>query len=253
MSKSMKNNFSNFISGRGFYVALAVCLVGAGSAAWVAADRTISNIENQVLPAPVEEKMEVPKTDPADKQETPQVDSKKEVPKQEKSQNQSSSQQGSSTQPKPSAKSSTSQSSSTPQVKSVTSSFALPIKGEILGKFSNGELVKNETLQEWRTHNGIDIKCGKGEAVKSATDAKVSGVQMDEMWGMIIETETEDGYTITYYGLDKNKEIKPGDMIKKGDGIGVIGEIKCEQTMGPHLHLEIKQKDKYIDPLTLMK
>ena len=31
-----KNKFSKFMAGKGFYVALAVCVMGAGTAAWVA-------------------------------------------------------------------------------------------------------------------------------------------------------------------------------------------------------------------------
>ena len=41
----MSNGFQKFISGKGFYLALAVCLAGAGAAAWVAVDKTIENIE----------------------------------------------------------------------------------------------------------------------------------------------------------------------------------------------------------------
>ena len=45
----MRNGFQKFISGKGFYLALAVCLAGAGAAAWVAVDKTIENIETTPL------------------------------------------------------------------------------------------------------------------------------------------------------------------------------------------------------------
>ena len=45
----MSNGFQKFISGKGFYLALAVCLAGAGAAAWVAVDKTIENIETTPL------------------------------------------------------------------------------------------------------------------------------------------------------------------------------------------------------------
>ena len=40
----MSNGFQKFISGKGFYLALAVCLAGAGAAAWVAVDKTIQSV-----------------------------------------------------------------------------------------------------------------------------------------------------------------------------------------------------------------
>ena len=44
----MKKSFSErplgkFLLGRGFYAALAVCVIGAGAAAWVIVDRTIDS------------------------------------------------------------------------------------------------------------------------------------------------------------------------------------------------------------------
>lgn len=45
----MSNGFAKFISGKGFYLALALCLAGAGAAAWVAVDKTIVNIESAPL------------------------------------------------------------------------------------------------------------------------------------------------------------------------------------------------------------
>ena len=45
----MSNGFAKFISGKGFYLALALCLAGAGAAAWVAVDKTIDNIESAPL------------------------------------------------------------------------------------------------------------------------------------------------------------------------------------------------------------
>lgn len=41
------SKFSRFLSGKGFYVALAVCLVGTAAAAWVAIDSTQSSLVEQ--------------------------------------------------------------------------------------------------------------------------------------------------------------------------------------------------------------
>ena len=56
----MSNGFQKFISGKGFYLALAVCLAGAGAAAWVAVDKTIQSVE----PAPMAEKPQLKQEQP---------------------------------------------------------------------------------------------------------------------------------------------------------------------------------------------
>ncbi len=45
-SYNPKSKFSKFMAGKGFYVALAICVMGAGTAAWVAVDRTIDRIDD---------------------------------------------------------------------------------------------------------------------------------------------------------------------------------------------------------------
>ena len=56
----MKNSsgsgaFARFMSGRGFYAALALCLVGAAAAAWITVDRTISSVGEREENVPVKE------------------------------------------------------------------------------------------------------------------------------------------------------------------------------------------------------
>ena len=42
-----KNKVAAFLSGKGFYIALAVLMVGAGATAWMAVDRTVQGLEGQ--------------------------------------------------------------------------------------------------------------------------------------------------------------------------------------------------------------
>ena len=44
-NKSFQSKLGKFMSGKGFYLALAVCLIGTGTAAWVAVDRTLGSID----------------------------------------------------------------------------------------------------------------------------------------------------------------------------------------------------------------
>ena len=40
-----KNTIIQFVRDKGFYIALAVCIVGASAAAWATASRTLDSIE----------------------------------------------------------------------------------------------------------------------------------------------------------------------------------------------------------------
>ncbi len=46
--------------------------------------------------------------------------------------------------------------------------FSYPVDGEIMKEYAKDNLVYSETLQEWVTHFGIDIKAEKTSVVKSA-------------------------------------------------------------------------------------
>ena len=58
----------------------------------------------------------------------------------------------------------------------------MPLDGNVAKGHSGGELVKYETLNEWRTHDGIDIEAAVGTEVKAAADGKVSKVFNDPLW-----------------------------------------------------------------------
>ena len=46
-----KSKFLEFLTGRGFYIALALSLIGAGTAAWIAVDRTLDGIAAEPEPS----------------------------------------------------------------------------------------------------------------------------------------------------------------------------------------------------------
>ena len=51
-------------------------------------------------------------------------------------------------------------------VKEIT--FIKPVEGEVLREFAKDNLVYSETLKEWITHLGIDIKANKTSIVKAS-------------------------------------------------------------------------------------
>lgn len=251
-----KSKFSRFIKGRGFYIALALCIVGAGAASWVAIDKTMNNLQgNGVVD---KAKLSSIGTGEGDEWNFPGTEdvgkNQSGVPVESGSSTSSSNQgQSSGSQSQDSKNSGTSSNSSTSAQGQQTSLYVLPVEGDVLSAFSNGELVKSKTLGDWRTHNGVDLVSKQGTAVKSASAGKVSKIYEDAMWGQVVEITHDDGIVAIYKGLNKNLNVEQDQTVKAGQVIGSIGETaSAEASEESHLHFEMMKDGKYLDPLKTM-
>lgn len=130
--------------------------------------------------------------------------------------------------------------------------FVWPVDGQILQQYTGDELVYNETLKDWRTHNGIDISCEAESQIKSAKEGTVTAVYEDGVWGQTVEID--DGEIVwRYCGLNADSiTVKVDDTIQMGDVIGTLGEIPAEQQQ-THLHLETLKDGAYQDPCIYLK
>ena len=125
-----------------------------------------------------------------------------------------------------------------------------PLEGVIIREFSGDELVYQKSTEDWRTHNGLDIKAGEGEKVVSIMDGRVKKVENDELFGVMVEIEHPDGMITRYMGLQSVDFIQVGKDVKKGDIIGGVGKPGIlEKEDGPHLHFEILKDDDYVNPV----
>lgn len=131
-------------------------------------------------------------------------------------------------------------------------SLIQPVDGEVFTQYSNGELVKSETLGDWRTHNGIDIAAAEGTPVKAAAKGSVTGVRSDALWGYVVEITHPDGTLSSYCGLAKQPQVKKGDDVALGQVIGAVGYLPAESLMPSHLHFECRRDGKYVDPMSLI-
>lgn len=126
----------------------------------------------------------------------------------------------------------------------------MPVEGEIINGYSDGELVKSETLNLWQTHDGVDISAEEGTEVKAAAEGTVLNIWEDPLWGISLSIDHGDGYVSTYCGLDQNLSAAIGQEISCGDVIGKIGKLPdCECSLSPHLHFEVKKDGSFVDPV----
>ena len=123
-----------------------------------------------------------------------------------------------------------------------------PVDGQITQVYSGDELVYNVTLQDWRTHNGVDIACAENAPVKSAVAGTVCNIYDDGMWGRIVEVEAGE-LTWRYAGLAADSvQVSVGDGVSAGQPLGNVGEVMAETAGGPHLHLEVLKGGNRVDP-----
>ena len=127
-----------------------------------------------------------------------------------------------------------------------------PLAGSLVKPFSGDELVKSETLGDWRTHNGADYAASEGDAVAAIYSGEVVRAGADDLLGNIIELELDSGYTVLYGNLGPITGLRAGDRVSQGDELGTVGRSSIiESAEEPHLHLELMSGSKRLDPETL--
>ena len=131
--------------------------------------------------------------------------------------------------------------------------FVYPLDGKIIVEYSDDILVYNETLDDWRLHLATDIKAEKGSIIKSISEGKIQKIYDDEIYGTTVEISHSNGYVSKYSNISLCKGLKAGDTVKKGMLIGILDKNPpFESSMDLHLHFEIYEYGKKIDPMLII-
>lgn len=274
------SKFSRFLSGKGFYVALAVCLIGTATAAWVAIDSTQNAIleeSSSQLSSSQVSRSSSSSSRSGISSSSSSAASKSSLAGPSLASSKASSSISNTASSKPAAETVTDEPVSSavvneenPDTQDVNApvediavdealfatqeplAFTMPIDGEVFGVYSQGELVRNVTLGEWRTHDGVDIRAEKGSPVSAVADGVVSQVYHDPMWGTVVEITHAGGLTSVTSGLDPAVAVKQGDSVRIEDTIGVVGSILSEISLEDHIHFGLKQDGNWVDPISAM-
>lgn len=138
--------------------------------------------------------------------------------------------------------------------KNVELNFAKPVDGEIVRDFAVDSLVYSDTLQEWTTHTGIDIKADKTTVVKSAEAGIVKTIKNDPRYGLTVIVEHENGFQTVYSNLLTSEFVVEGEKVEKGQSLGTVGNTAAfEIADEPHLHFEILKDSVQVDPNIYLK
>ncbi len=95
-------------------------------------------------------------------------------------------------------------------------------------------------------HSGLDISNKPGTEIIATADGKISYAARKALLGNLINIDHGYG-RVTRYGHLEKILVKPGQRVKRGDIIGLMGNTG--QSTGPHLHYEVRINGAPIDPL----
>ncbi len=129
-------------------------------------------------------------------------------------------------------------------------SFAMPVQSTSVTKeYSNSALQYNKTLNLWQSHKALDFAAEEGTDVYAVLDGKISEVTYSYLMGNVVKLNVGNGMVVVYASLQNDIPVKVGDVVKKGDVIGKVGNTaKSEASDGAHLHLEVWLDDQNVDP-----
>ena len=133
-------------------------------------------------------------------------------------------------------------------------SFIAPVSGEIMKDFAMDTLVYSNTLEEWTTHSGVDIKANKTTIVVASETGIVETIKTDPRYGLTITITHSDGFKTIYSNLLTAEFVTEGQTIQKGETIATVGESSSfEIADEPHLHFEMYKDGISVNPTIYLK
>lgn len=108
----------------------------------------------------------------------------------------------------------------------------------------------NKTLNTYYEHAGIDFTASAGTEVVAVEKGTIESIYKDDvLLGTEIVVDHGNGLKTVYRFVTEAEGLKVGDKVEKGEVIATVAEATGnEYKDGAHLHFEIMQDGKTIDP-----
>lgn len=124
----------------------------------------------------------------------------------------------------------------------------LPVKDGVLGSTFGHRIDPFAGTRSM--HEGLDFAAEQGTPVLAAADGVVVGAAYHPEYGNLIELDHGDGLSSRYAHLSE-MAVKPGELIKSGHRIGLVGSTG--RSTGPHLHFEVRMLGVAQNPAHFLK
>ncbi len=120
--------------------------------------------------------------------------------------------------------------------------MAWPVYGRISGRY--GYRV-HPVYRRRMMHTGLDIAAPHGTPIKSALAGRVKFSGWKGGYGRTVIVEHPNGYE-TLYGHCTKLLVSKGETVKRGETIAKVGSTGV--STGPHVHFEVRENGKRINP-----
>ena len=94
-------------------------------------------------------------------------------------------------------------------------------------------------------HTGVDFAGKEGSNIIAVAAGVVVYSGSRSGYGEVVEINHGSGFT-TLYGHHKKNLVKVGDIVKKGQVVGLMGS--SGRSTGPHVHFEVYKHGRIVDP-----
>ncbi len=134
-------------------------------------------------------------------------------------------------------------------------SFIAPVSGMLMKAHSVDVPVYSTTMEDYRTHTGVDIAASAGAAVRASADGIVSEIWEEPMMGHCVSITHSGGAQSVYKNLSPEtpQGITVGTAVTAGTIIGAVGESAlAEIAEESHLHYELHIDGVSADPADFM-
>ncbi len=130
----------------------------------------------------------------------------------------------------------------------VTEGMVLPV--DSVSVVNDYGFFHNKTLNTYYEHTGVDFSAAAGTEVKATENGKIESIYKDDiLLGTEITVDHGNGVKTVYRFVTEREGLKVGDTVAKGEVIATVAEANGnEYKDGPHLHFEVLENGKQVDP-----
>lgn len=123
-----------------------------------------------------------------------------------------------------------------------------PIPNKNLRRIASGFGYRVDPIYKTRKmHKGMDFTAPTGTKIYATGDAVVKKV-VNKRWGYGKHVILSHGYGYsTLYGHMSRINVRPGQKVKRGQLIGLVGSTG--KSTGPHLHYEVHKNGRAVNPV----
>ena len=126
--------------------------------------------------------------------------------------------------------------------------IGLPIQSDF--RLASGFGLRNDPFTgQIAMHEGIDFAAETGTPVVAPAKGQVVRSEWDPTYGHVIEIKHAENFVTRYAHLSK-RLVTENSMVQSGAHIGNVGSTG--RSTGPHLHYEIFQNGKVLNPLSVL-